>query len=241
MSRFRAYLLLSRSLFDEADRLFDQTITLYRECGEVALTAQTLSDRGVGVHYAGDLEKAIPLFQEALELVDEQSNSRLEAMVRHGLAHCLSDLGRHQEALRLLEQARTVYRELGDRITLLRARWLEGKILHGLERTELAEEAFVEVRDAFIQEEIAYDAALVSLDLAALYAAQGRTSETRRLAEQMIPIFESRDVHREALAALVVFREAAQAEQATLALVQEIGAYLRQARFKPDLRFRPSL
>ena len=83
--------------------------------------------------------------------------------------------------------------------------------------------------------------ALVSLDLAAVYAAQGRTSEMRRLAEQMFPIFESRDVHREALAALVVFREAAQAEQATLALVQEIGAYLRQARFKPDLRFRPSL
>ena len=46
---------------------------------------------------------------------------------------------------------------------------------------------------------------VASLDLAALYAAQGRTAEVRRLAEEMLPVFTSRRIHREALAALIVF------------------------------------
>ena len=53
----------------------------------------------------------------------------------------------------------------------------------------------------------------------------------------MLPIFESRDVHRGALAALILFRQAAEAERVTLALVREISAYLEKARHNPKLKF----
>jgi hypothetical protein len=41
------------------------------------------------------------------------------------------------------------------------------------------------------------------------------------------------------LAAFLVFCHAAQIEQAGLGLVQEIAAFLKQARHTPDLRFCP--
>ena len=91
--------------------------------------------------------------------------------------------------------------------------------------------------DAF-GERVGFDAALVSLDLAALYARQGRTDEVKRLATEMVPIFESRDVHQEALAALLLFREAAEAEQVTLGLVDRIVTFLQRARLDPELRFQ---
>ena len=41
---------------------------------------------------------------------------------------------------------------------------------------------------------VGYVFALVSLDLAAVYAEQGRSADMKRLAEEMLPIFSSRDV-----------------------------------------------
>jgi hypothetical protein len=55
----------------------------------------------------------------------------------------------------------------------------------------------------------------------------------------MLPIFRSLEVHREAMAALIVFQQAAEEERATLGLVEEIAAYLRRAARDPGLPFEP--
>jgi hypothetical protein len=54
----------------------------------------------------------------------------------------------------------------------------------------------------------------------------------------MVPIFASRQIHREALAALAVFQRAAEAERAGVEVVTEVGEYLRRARHAPELPFR---
>ncbi|MEA2562329.1 MAG: hypothetical protein QOH06_3833 [Acidobacteriota bacterium] len=96
------------------------------------------------------------------------------------------------------------------------------------------------MRDGFLQEGHGYDVAIVSMDLALLYLRQGRTAEMKALAREMLPIFHSQDVHREAVAALVLFQEAIREEQITAAFVREIAAYLDAARTDPILRFRQS-
>jgi enoyl-CoA hydratase/carnithine racemase len=58
------------------------------------------------------------------------------------------------------------------------------------------------------------------------------------LAAEILPVFQSREVYREAAAALIVFQRAAEMEQLTLGLVDEVGTYLREARNDPHLRFR---
>lgn len=60
----------------------------------------------------------------------------------------------------------------------------------------------------------------------------------RRIAEEMVPIFAAQDVHREALAALALFQEAARQDQLTVEKVREVTDYLRTARREPELRFR---
>jgi hypothetical protein len=57
----------------------------------------------------------------------------------------------------------------------------------------------------------------------------------------MLPVFRSRDVPREALAALIVFQQAAEMEQLTLGLVEEVASYLKRARTDSSLRFREGL
>jgi hypothetical protein len=98
---------------------------------------------------------------------------------------------------------------------------------------ELAEEMLKRVREGFVVEGIAYDVALVSLDLAALYLESGCTDEARELATESIPLFTSRGVHREALMAWNLFREAAERDALTLGLVQEVASRIRQSQSRP--------
>jgi hypothetical protein len=55
-----------------------------------------------------------------------------------------------------------------------------------------------------------------------------------------VPVFESRELHRQALAALALFEQAAACEQASADWVRRLARYLRQSRYNPYLRFQPA-
>jgi tetratricopeptide (TPR) repeat protein len=149
--------------------------------------------------------------------------------LRHNVLDTLSKMGRLEEARELFPEVAALSREIGNALDLARLRWAEGRIAAGLGEAGRAEEAFQEVRRALVEQGIGYDAAL--------YARQGRTAEMKELAGEMLPIFQAADVHREALAALAVFQQAAAREAATLELVEEVAAFLGRARHDPELRF----
>jgi hypothetical protein len=71
---------------------------------------------------------------------------------------------------------------------------------------------------------------MASLDLALLYLRDGRTADVLPLAEEMAALFEAQDVHREALAAVLLFQEAAQREGITAAMVRELAGRLEAVR-----------
>ena len=83
-----------------------------------------------------------------------------------------------------------------------------------------------------------FDAALVTLELAVVFLRQGRTDMVKTLAIHMAPIFQANGVHREALAALTLFRKAAEQEKATLDLAERLVAFLRKAQHDPELKFQ---
>jgi hypothetical protein len=88
---------------------------------------------------------------------------------------------------------------------------------------------------------MAYDVALVSLEIATLYAGLGRTEQVKTLARHMTPIFQAHAIHREALAALALFRQAAEREGVTVEFARDVLSYLRKARYNPELRFEESV
>jgi len=234
----KASLRRGQRRFDEATGMLDEAISLYREVNAPHLQGRTTINQGLVLLYAGDVEGALARLRSGLFLIDPAAEPRLVIVAQQNLVYCLNELGRPAEAWALIEDARPLWHQTGRRHDLVRLRWLEGKVAVNLDDRREAEAAFLEVRAAFLAEQMPYDVALVSLDLAAIYAREGRTAEARRLAAEMLPIFQSREVHREALAALLVFQQAAETERLTLALVEEVAAYLERARGNPDLPFR---
>jgi tetratricopeptide (TPR) repeat protein len=237
---FKASLRGNQQRFREAFQLLDRVSAIGRRCGDRHLVGKSLITRGFIVGVANEHEAAIRLLREGLSLVDPTAEPRLAVAAHHNLILYLFEGGREEDALELLGRARPLYERIGDGMALLRLRWLEGKIALALGEGERAESILLDVRKELVEQSIGYDAALLSLDLARIYARQGRGAEMRRLAEEMIPIFQSRDIHREAIAALVVFQRAAEMERVTVGLVQELTDYLQQCRTGAPVQSRPA-
>lgn len=227
--------------FDDALALLAKATQKYKSIGENLRAARAEIKRGLTSRDAGDLEAATSIFRNLSTSLDPREAPRLLLCARHNLGLCATDLDRHMEARKVFRDTQDLYDRFPDPWTQRRRAWLEGRILHGLGQLDAAEVRLVVAQRGFVEQEIAYDAALVSLDLAAVYADQKRTADLRRLAGEMLPIFRAQDIHREALAALSYFRWAAEKENATATLVRSLLDYLRRARHDPDLRFeRPS-
>jgi tetratricopeptide (TPR) repeat protein len=223
----------------ECHALLDQVIALYQEADDPHMVGRSLIKKAHCFHEEGKLDAAVPLLEQAVDLIDRDREPRTLLCAHHNLVDNLIDSGRIAEAQALLEEIRPLYAGFDDRSTRLRLRWLEGRLAAAAGRAADAEAALRHTRDGFVDAGIGYDAALVTLELAGLYAGRGDDDEVRRLAEEMLPIFRSRDVHREAMAALIIFQQAARAQAVTRQMVEEMVAYLHRARRNPALRYEP--
>ena len=225
---------------DEAHGLLDDVIAVYRQYRDFHLVGRAFVQKGSAHGAAGELEPAVRWLRKGLGLLDPTRERRLELSARHNLMLYLHESGRDQEAWFLLKASRPEFLEHGGELLNLKLRWLEGKIQQALGQLREAEQALTEARSGFLDQGAGFSAALVCLDLAGLYAARSRTEEMRRLAEEMLPIFRSRDIHREAIAALIVFQQAVRMEKLSSGLLEEIRSFLRRARTDPKLRFEYS-
>jgi tetratricopeptide (TPR) repeat protein len=215
---------------EEAVSLLNRAIAIYQRSGQRHLLGRALLNKGHVTMWTGDLETAIALLRQGLALVDGARDPKLVVTSHHNLAYVLNELGQHREALAIVSRTRQLYLEVGDRLNLLRLEFLEGQIAMALGRLEQAEGIFREVRRSFGEKEMAFDAALATLDLAGVYARQGRSAEMQGLAQEMLPIFQSRELHREAIAALILFQQAAEKNCVTLGLIQEVTGCLQKVR-----------
>lgn len=236
----KAPLRRAQGRFGEALEMLDAAVAIYREINEPHLHGRALLVKGLTLQYrggSGDPEAAAECFRTSLFLLDGEREPRLVLVGQYNLIRGLYASGRSVEAAALLPEAQKLVQEAGSRSDRLRLEWLAGQIAAVQERWDEAEAVLLVVREAFIEDGAAFDAALASLDLASLYARLGRTSEVKRLAAEMLPIFQSLEVPREALAALLFFQQAAERETLTLGLVQELSSYLEKVQSNPQLRF----
>lgn len=238
----KASLRIAQRRFDEAFSTLDRLVAVHTngrrpEHQDRHLAGRALVFKGVVFAEMGEPENAIAVLQEAEELVDAQRDPRLFLCLRHNLLLCLASIEDYQRAQRMLPQIAALCRQLGNPIDLLRLRWVEGRIAAGLGQMAAAVAIFQDVRQAFARHGIAYDAALVSLELTALYAQQGATAEVKELSLEIAGIFQVQEVPREALAALLFFQKAAERERATAKLAREIATFLDNLRSNPGLRF----
>lgn len=234
-----ASLLSAQKRHDEADARIDRAVRLARRAGERHLEGSALVRKARYAQRREDVEAAVDLLRRSLSLIDPDEDPRLLLVAQHNLLLLMVDTGRYREALDRMDETRVLHHQLGGHLDFLRFRWVEGRTYAGLGWLRQAASHYEEARRGFIAEGLAYDAALVSLDLAAVYAQEGRHAEVRVLAEEMLPIFRSAEAQQEVLAALLVFHDAARQEAATVGLIHQVADYLRRARSNPELPFRP--
>ncbi len=216
---------------EEALALLNRVIAIYQRAQQKHHLGRALLNKGHVCFWAEDYETAIVLLRQGLALTDPQREAKLVVIAQHNLALVLHEIGRNEEALSLATRTRARYLELGDHATnLVRLQFLEAKIALSLGRLEQAEGGLQEARRGFTQRGMAYDVALVSLDLAEVFTRQGRHAEVRALSEEMVPIFQSRELHREAIAALIVFQKAVEMESLTLGFIHEVADQLQKLR-----------
>lgn len=223
---FQASLRNTQGRFAEAAALLDRALPLYREAGDVHQEGRTLILKGMVLGDRGDFEEAVASLAGGLARIDPAAEPRLTLVAHHNLAWYLCDDGKHGAASEALERNRPLYLELGNRMDLVRLRWLEGRIALGLGRFAEAVRALGLARDAFLEQEIGFDAALVSLDLAMVYARQGDTEGVRRTVAEIVPVFQACRVQSEALASLLLLRDATQIE----AVLGRLAAGLQRSR-----------
>ena len=106
-------------------------------------------------------------------------------MVRITSAFNLCHLERYAEAEALLPQIWVLTAQLGNALDTLRLHWLEGRVSAGLGRAEEALAAFTQARAGFAEQSIAYDTALVTLELG-WSTQQGRARNLLRLARKWL-------------------------------------------------------
>jgi len=200
--------------------------------------ARNLLALGLVYREMGEHDRAIESTSQALEIIEDEGPPVLKLYALHNLAWFLNEVGESARATQLFQETQPLYERHADPRMLLRRTWLDGNLARGGGDFGWAEECYKTVRDGFLEFRSGYDAALACLDLATLYAEQGRIAELKQVAEEIVPIFEAQDVHREAAAALMLFQDAVRAEQVTLRYLVELSRYLERARLDPTLAFQ---
>jgi len=235
-----ASLYIDQRRFQEARQLLDSVYAIYQHTGDTQAAARTFISRGLASNRAFDPEEAIGFLAEGIRRIDPTHDPKLILAAVHGLLWSLVDAGRDVQANWLLAEARPLYEAHGERFDRLPQLWLEGRIASHLGQDEKAETILLRVREEYRDSDIAYDVALVSLDLATLWLRQGRTAEIKSLLDETIAILNAKHLQREALGALLMLKKAFESDQATAALVRTATIELSRLERSPARRGRVS-
>jgi tetratricopeptide (TPR) repeat protein len=222
-------------------RRFDAALALLEEALRVGRYPERyLINKGFTLEVLGEYERAVESLLEAKPLVESLGDERLGDILCLNLALNLCHLGRYSEAREFGCAVRARAGERGDELGVLRGIWLEGRIAAGVGQPEEARRLLAQARREFATRGMGYDMALALLEEMVLLLEEGRAAEVRALTPRLAKVFDSKGVHREALAALGLFKEAAEREEASAELAHRVLDYLFRARYDQVLRFTDS-
>ncbi|HEY4572750.1 MAG TPA: helix-turn-helix transcriptional regulator, partial [Thermoanaerobaculia bacterium] len=180
----------------EALELLDRALAV---CGDEAMAvARILIQKEHVLEVMGDTEGALAVLAQAAPLIEATGDSDLLLRLRFNMADDLLQLERYAEAAALLPRVRELAVEQANDLDLLRVDWLTARVAAGRDKVAEAVAGLEQVTRDFAARELPYDAALASLDLAALWLKEGRVAEVKRLAVAMGWIFTAKGIHREA-------------------------------------------
>jgi tetratricopeptide (TPR) repeat protein len=220
--------------FAAALKLAQRAIETYHALGMRESEAKALLKRSTICDFMGDLAGNVAALERAANLIERDEDPWLALILRHNLIFGLARDRQFQRARTLLGETEDLYRQVTVPAMWARRHWVEGLIREGEEDLAGAIGQLEAARDQFAEHSFFFDAALVSIDLAAVLLAEGRTPEVKAVAAAAYALLEGQGVHPDALAALSQFQQAAAMERLDREVLREIALRLsRAAEFRP--------
>lgn len=193
--------------FEVAESSLQDALEICRRSGDAHQQGRILLHMGEIIGHLHP-ERGIAHIQRALALIDPTREPRLEICAQHALAWFLSDSGKPETALAVLERARPLYHQFRDGLIQLRLHWLEGKIAFRLGDYAEAENIFGQLWEELQALDLRQEVVLVSLDLAQVLIAKGEMSRAMQLAAESYVIMRDWGLHKDAFRAWLIFQDA---------------------------------
>ncbi|MFL6195654.1 MAG: hypothetical protein ACJ75H_15870 [Thermoanaerobaculia bacterium] len=231
-----ASLLCDQRRFREAFRMLDLALAIHRRQSDSHEVGRVIVLKGLYTGYAGKPEEGLQLLVRGLSMIDRSRDPRLVFYTLHNILLFRVELGEFESARRQLQRMRPMYAAHAGWLDMVKLHRLEAEIAAGLGDLVTAEATFQQIRQDLNDAGLAYQASLVSLDLAGVWLRQNRTADVRVLVSEMAAAFHVLGVEREALSALHMLRDVVERDQASLEVVRLVGGILRRLQNEPATR-----
>jgi len=217
-----ASLCLAQRRFEKAGSLLDQVAETCRGIGNTTGLCRTLIQKANLLLTVDRPAEVQGLLEHATRGIDASSEPYLYFCTLQARALAFLDLDRPEDAASLVSEKSPLWLEQGSAHTEALYTALRARIATARGQHVEAAAGFTSARDQLLELDRDYDAILASLDIADALLAAGRTAEAGELALSLVPMFQSRGVARETLAALRLLAEAARTEAVTARLVAQV-------------------
>ncbi len=139
-----------------------------------------------------------------------------------------TEAGQWEKADLLVTEVEGQLREFGTEVHLIKLGWCKARLELNKGHFGEAESQYLKAREDFLHHQLAYNAALVTVELAQLLLEQGRLEEVKHYALETAAEFERQGVEPELIGAIALLERAVLAQRLTVQLLARIQRQLQR-------------
>jgi tetratricopeptide (TPR) repeat protein len=205
----------------------------YRERdGKIEDLAKCFICQAINYSYMPDPERAVERAQLAVRLLPGDADQKLIYSAVHALVFNLVDAGRSPEAAECLAEAEDLLDLQREPLLEAKRIWLRGHLDVGL-GLPTAEVHFKRAARVFERHGMLYEQGMVLLELALFYAVSNRDDELSATLGEILPVFKTLRIRREAMMARLLARVPRQRREVQRTTLLRLYLLLRNSPAPP--------
>jgi tetratricopeptide (TPR) repeat protein len=197
--------------FSLADPCLAIALDYHSHAGHHDDANRCLVARAMTQGYGGSPALAVSLAERAVQGIDPAARPDLAVAAIQALCWFLVDCGDPKRAIACYVDGEPLFNRQTDELVQIHRSWLRGHIDNALGLFSSAETLYRRAAAGFAKHDLAFDRALVLLDLCMPLAEQDQAEELADVAAEILPEFERIGIGREALASRLLLSAARRA------------------------------